>query len=300
MLTVVAPGAFATMGVPFKSGRDFNDSDAYEAPFTAIINETLASISFPNEDPIGHLIFNGLDSLKAMKIVGVVGNIRQYGPAKEPSPGNLHGVSTASAARDEPEVLVRTSVPPDSISPIIREKIRGLSARRAGEIQHDGSESVGNGSRAAISIDPAWSFRGARGLPRACRSLRSHVVRGGPARERDWIADGTGRESWAKCYGSFCGKRCCWPVAGIVLGFAGAAAVTRLLTSMLFGVKANRSCNLRRGDRDRARGGTSCELHPCSTRDAGRSDGGAALRNRLRAAKKRDSAFAESLVERVS
>ena len=47
----VAPGTFAALGIPLKRGRDFNDSDTYEAPFTAVINETLARKSFPGQDP---------------------------------------------------------------------------------------------------------------------------------------------------------------------------------------------------------------------------------------------------------
>jgi hypothetical protein len=80
----MAPGTFATLGIPIKRGRDFNDGDTYEAPFTAVINEALARKSFPSQDPLGRTIYCGFDSLKPMRIVGVVGDVRQYGPASEP------------------------------------------------------------------------------------------------------------------------------------------------------------------------------------------------------------------------
>jgi predicted permease len=86
VFSVVAPGAFATLGIPLRAGRDFHDADTYDAPFTVIINEALARKAFPGQDPIGHLLFCGFDSLAPMKIVGVVGDVRQYGPAREPSP----------------------------------------------------------------------------------------------------------------------------------------------------------------------------------------------------------------------
>ena len=202
------------MGVPFKSGRDFNDGDAYEAPFTAMINEALAHISFPNEDPIGHSIFCGLDSLKPMKIIGVVGNVRQYGPAREPSPEIYMAYQQHPQPATNLMVLVRTSVPPGSISPIIREKIRGISPdvpAKFGTMEASLSETV---AAPRFRIVAAWAFRGAGGLPGAGRSLRSDVVRCGPAGERDWIADGAGRESWARFYGWFCGKRWRWPGRG--------------------------------------------------------------------------------------
>src|ERR1700691_1269661 len=59
IFTVMTPGAFATMGIPLHAGRDFTDADGYDAPFTAVINDALARRTFPNEDPIGHVIFCG-------------------------------------------------------------------------------------------------------------------------------------------------------------------------------------------------------------------------------------------------
>jgi putative ABC transport system permease protein len=86
VFSVISPGALATLRIPLKRGRDFNDSDGYDAPFTAIINESLAKRSFPGQDPIGREILCGLDSVKPMRIVGVVGDVRQRGPAVEPWP----------------------------------------------------------------------------------------------------------------------------------------------------------------------------------------------------------------------
>jgi predicted permease len=86
VFSVVTPGALATLGIPLKSGRDFGDTDGYDAPHTALINEALAQKSFPGQDPIGRMILCGLDSPEPMRIVGVVGDVRQYGPAVAPWP----------------------------------------------------------------------------------------------------------------------------------------------------------------------------------------------------------------------
>jgi hypothetical protein len=85
-VSVVAPGTFAALGIPLKRGRDFNDSDTLDRPFVAVVNEVLVRRSFPNQDPLGRTIFCPFDSLRGMKIIGVVGDVRQRGPEREPMP----------------------------------------------------------------------------------------------------------------------------------------------------------------------------------------------------------------------
>jgi predicted permease len=75
--SIVAPGTFAALGIPLKGGRDFNESDTYDAPFVAVVNEAIVRESFRGEDPIGRTIFCPFDSDKGMTIVGVVGDVRQ-------------------------------------------------------------------------------------------------------------------------------------------------------------------------------------------------------------------------------
>ena len=111
VFSVVTPGAFATLGLPLKRGRDFNDGDTYEAPFTAVINEALARKAFPGQDPLGRTIYCGFDSMKGMQIVGVVGDIRQYGPAVEPAPEIVMPFEQHPQPSTALNILVRASVP---------------------------------------------------------------------------------------------------------------------------------------------------------------------------------------------
>jgi hypothetical protein len=87
LLTVVTPDYFRAFRVPFKSGRDFNDGDRRDAPLVAIINESLARVSFAGQDPLGQRIQCGLDNLVFMTIVGVVADIRTAGPLRPKSTG---------------------------------------------------------------------------------------------------------------------------------------------------------------------------------------------------------------------
>src|SRR5438132_139690 len=64
VLSIVAPGTFAALGIPVKNGRDFNDGDALDRPFVAVVNEALVRRSFANQNPLGRTIFCPFDSLK--------------------------------------------------------------------------------------------------------------------------------------------------------------------------------------------------------------------------------------------
>ena len=81
----VTPDYFKAMGIRLVRGRAFTAQDDAKAPRVAIINETLARQHFPNEDPIGKRIniTNGPDTWR--EIVGVVGDIKQYGVDKATS-----------------------------------------------------------------------------------------------------------------------------------------------------------------------------------------------------------------------
>src|SRR5262249_21590832 len=86
VLSVVAPGTFEALGIPLKSGRDFSESDTLDRPFVAVVNEALVRKSFPNQNPLGRIIFCPFDSFQGMRIIGVVGDVRQRGPELEPMP----------------------------------------------------------------------------------------------------------------------------------------------------------------------------------------------------------------------
>jgi len=128
VFSVVTPGSFAVVGIPLKRGRDFNEGDTYDAPFTAIINEALARKSFPGQDPLGRMIYCGLDSLKPMKIVGIVGDVRQYGPAAEPSPEIVMPFEQHPQTVTSLTIMARASVPGSALWGPIQSKVRARSA----------------------------------------------------------------------------------------------------------------------------------------------------------------------------
>jgi predicted permease len=82
----VSADYFTTIGVPVLRGRALADSDRYEAPIVAVINDRMARHVWPGEDPLGKRIQVETDQDKFtwIPIVGVVGDVRQYSIADAP------------------------------------------------------------------------------------------------------------------------------------------------------------------------------------------------------------------------
>src|SRR3989440_5534973 len=81
----VTPDYFRAMSIRLIRGRVFTPQDDAKARRVAIINQTMAHQVFPNEEPIGKRIniTNGPDTWR--EIVGIVGDIKQYGVDKATS-----------------------------------------------------------------------------------------------------------------------------------------------------------------------------------------------------------------------
>jgi putative ABC transport system permease protein len=78
---------FRAMGMRLRSGRAFTERDDETTPPVAIINETLARRYFPGEDPLGKRILAGYpSSSRAWTIVGVAPDVKRYGLEGEVRP----------------------------------------------------------------------------------------------------------------------------------------------------------------------------------------------------------------------
>ena len=80
---IATPGYFETMQVPLLRGRLFDERDLADAVHVAIINETMATRYFPDEDPLGKVVVNPHGR---SEVVGVVGDLRHYGLDSAPRP----------------------------------------------------------------------------------------------------------------------------------------------------------------------------------------------------------------------
>ena len=86
-----SPGFFRTLKIPLEKGRFLDDRDTNAAPWAIVVNDTFVRKFFPNEDPIGKQIRLRFDPYpteeeRTRQIVGVVGDVKQYGLGRPAPP----------------------------------------------------------------------------------------------------------------------------------------------------------------------------------------------------------------------
>ncbi len=236
VFSVVAPGTFAALDIPLKRGRDFNEGDTFDAPFTTVINEALARKSFPGQDPLGHLIYCGFDSPKMMKIVGVVGDTRQYGPATEPWPEIIMPYEQHPQTATALNIVVRTSAAGGSLWGAIQRKVRARSAEVP--VKFTSMENLLAENTAAprfrtlllavfAGIAVCLAMAGVYGVVAYTVGQRANEIG-----LRMALGAGTG-----DVLRLILGHGMALTGIGLAVGLAAAAVATRLLSSMLFEIK---------------------------------------------------------------
>ena len=85
---VASEGYFQVLGIPLLRGRIFDQRDGADSPHVAVISESLARDRWPNQDPLDRTIeFGNMDGdLRLLTIVGIVGDVHQYGLDAPPRP----------------------------------------------------------------------------------------------------------------------------------------------------------------------------------------------------------------------
>jgi len=87
----VSAGVFDTLKIPLVKGRYLDDHDTEGAPWVIVVNQAFAHRFFPNEDPIGQQILlrydpYPVDEARPRQIVGVVGDVKHFGLGEETPP----------------------------------------------------------------------------------------------------------------------------------------------------------------------------------------------------------------------
>jgi putative ABC transport system permease protein len=236
LYTIVAPGTFAALGIPLKSGRDFNEGDTRDRPMVAIVNEALVRRSFGSENPIGRTIFCSFDSPAGMTIVGVVGDTRQRNPGREPMPDCIMPYGQHSYNNATLNVVIRTAGDPTAMAGTLR--------RVAAEVSPEVPVSFTT-MEAAVSKsveDPrfrALLFAVFAGLAVCLAMAGVYGVMAFAVQQRSKeiglrMALGASRGSVLRL---ILRQGLVLAAVGLALGLAGAVAATRLLATMLFDVK---------------------------------------------------------------
>ena len=120
-------GYFSAMRIPLLRGRTFDRSDLPNSSNAAVISESFAQKYWPNEDPLGQTIqFGNMDGdLRLLHVVGVVGDVRDYGVDVATSP-TVYGNALQRLPSSSVTVVVRAQDGPSALVPAMREAVRSL------------------------------------------------------------------------------------------------------------------------------------------------------------------------------
>jgi macrolide transport system ATP-binding/permease protein len=227
----VGPDYFTTVGVPIVAGRAFTPNESGRT--VAIINETFARQYWPG-GAVGQRFHMGGFHTPAYEIVGVARDhkVRTVGEDARPY------VHVPDEAGRDMSFVVRTATPPAAALPMLRDALWSLEPDivftediAATEV----ADTTMLPTRAAAMLLGAF---GALALGLAAIGLYGVVAYSVSRRTREIgirVALGAPRGAVLRLLASR-GARLA--VIGLILGGAGAAAVGRLLTSMLYGVSA--------------------------------------------------------------
>jgi putative ABC transport system permease protein len=237
LFSLASPRYFSTIGIRLVDGRDFTARDQYEAPFTAIISQSLARQSFGTANPIGRRIYCGLDSPKPMTIVGVVSDVRQDSPASKPDPELYMPFQQHPYFANELQIAIRTQGDAARLAPEVRRRMFKLAPYVAtqfstfNEMVRD-SISAPRFRTALIAVFAmlavALAMTGIYGVMTYWVSERS-------AEMGLRMALGADRTSII----GLVSRQALWlAVTGLTVGIGGALALSRAAESLLYGVRA--------------------------------------------------------------
>ena len=151
------------MRIPLVAGRMITDADDSTSQHVTVINEAMAKKFFPGENPLGKRLDElGMDRHRdvPMTVVGVVGDVRSSRSLEAADAAALRPVSPASGARDRSACCsLRTSVPPASLGPVARSRLRLLDSNVLTTIETADGHPRALARRSALHDDRARRIR---------------------------------------------------------------------------------------------------------------------------------------------
>ncbi len=124
----ITPDYFRAMGIPVLRGRPFAEAEVSAEPHVAIVNQSLAARFWPAGDALGRRVqlVGGGRPRRSLAIVGVVGDVKQFGLQSRPRPELYVPRCTRSLT-----LIVRTAGAPTSLWPAVRETVRTVAGSQA-------------------------------------------------------------------------------------------------------------------------------------------------------------------------
>ena len=235
----VSPDYFRTLGISLVRGRTFADTDTRESLLVAIVNESFARRRFPGEDAIGRRLKGG-DFNPAAPWTTIVGVVKDVPYERGSWGGSAEGVYVSSGQvprMGSPFVIVRTAGEPSQVVPALRESVRQMDAALL-------LRDVATMEMRLRESTLAPRFRGVLAAALACIGLALAVT--GIYGVMAYHVDQRRRETAIRralgagardVVGGVVGSGLRLAAIGIVAGCAGALALARSLSTLLYQVE---------------------------------------------------------------
>lgn len=232
---IVSGGYFTALQIPVRRGRAFNATDDAKAPPVMVISEAFARRWFPNEDPIGKQVGFNWDMDGFQSVIGVVADVKHNGLDDPDNPAIY--VTYAQRGDSRFNVLVKTSIPPESVIGAIRAEVKAIDPSRpitgVRTMTEVMSQSVG-GRRLSLNIVGGFALIG---LLLAATGIYGVVSHAAQQRMREFgIRLALGAES-ASVLGLVLRQGLLLAGIGATLGLGGALALGGVVRAQLFGVE---------------------------------------------------------------
>jgi putative ABC transport system permease protein len=238
----ISPDFFKTIGTPLLRGRDLAEQDIAGSPVVAIITESLAGYFFPNEDPLGKKVRVGGpgDWSVWAEVVGIVPDVRfknlNRPPAMQIYTSHNQGVRIGVSL--SMMLAVRTEGDPNSLATAIREQVWSIDKDQPVAKVSTMTQLVSDAlSEPRFNMALLGAFGvvalilaavGISGVLSYSVAQRTHEI-------GVRLALGAQPIDLLKM---LVGEGMLLAVLGIIAGLAASFALTRLMVSLLFGVKA--------------------------------------------------------------
>jgi len=233
---VVTPGYFETMGVALRRGRLLDEHDVDGAPLAVLIGDSLAGRQFGDQDPIGRRVHVGPTNRPWYTIVGVVSDVKQTSLAEIQPDAAYITPSQSWFADDMMTLVVRGRGDALSLAPAIQNAIWSVDKNQPiiRVATMDSLLAASEAERGFVLI--LFEVFGIVALVLAATGIYGVLSGSVTERTREIGVRSALGATRGDLIGLVVRQAMSLTGLGVLIGLGGAAAATRALITLLFGV----------------------------------------------------------------